>query len=37
MILVALGAQAPREIAESELSLALSMERKIIEIPEENQ
>ena len=37
MILVVLGAQAPREIAESELSLALSMGRKTIEIPEENE
>ena len=37
MILVVLGAVAPREFAESELSLALSMGRKIIEIPEENE
>ena len=33
MILVVLGAGAPRGIAESELKLSLSMGRKIIEIP----
>ena len=37
MILVVLGAVAPREFAESELSLALSMGRKIIEILKEKQ
>ena len=33
MILVVLGAGAPRELAENELRLSLSMGRKIIEIP----
>ena len=37
MILVVLGAMAPREFAESELKLSLSMGRKIMEIPQENQ
>ena len=32
-----LGAGAQREIAENELKLSLSMGRKIIEIPQENQ
>ena len=32
-----LGGNAPGGIAESELRLALSMGRKIIEIPEENE
>ena len=36
MILVVLGGDAPRGFAESELRLALSMGRKIIEIPQEN-
>ena len=33
MILVVLGAGAPRELAESELRLSLSMGRKLIGIP----
>ena len=33
MILVVLGAQAPRELAENELKLSLSLGRKIIETP----
>ena len=37
MILVVLRTVAPRELTESELSLALSMGRKIIEIPKGNQ
>ena len=32
-----LGAVAPREVAENELKLSLSMGRKIIEILEENK
>ena len=32
-----LGSQAPREVAENELKVPLSMGRKIIETPKENE
>ena len=35
--LVVLGCEPPRELIQNDLKLPLNMERKIIEIPQENQ